>query len=201
MKKKIAVTGGIGSGKSTVLSLLEDAGYPVYSCDKIYQSLAEEVGYVEKIKSIFPSVVANGQIDRARLAKLVFSDAMAREKLNTIAHPLIMERLLAEMNNDDAMLCFAEVPLLLEGDYCRLFDAIIVVLRPMENRVEAVCKRDRQQKENVLARMRAQFDYHSDTARETLANIGALTVENEGTLDELKTKLFSVIRKIEKQQT
>ena len=74
MGKKIAVTGGIGSGKSTVLTLLKNLGYPVFSCDEIYREITESQAYVKEIETLFPSCVENGTINRKALAEIVFND-------------------------------------------------------------------------------------------------------------------------------
>ena len=74
MKKKIAVTGGIGSGKSTVCKLIENMGYSVFSCDKIYQNIIHSKRYVQEIERVFPSVVKQGEIDKKLLSEIVFSN-------------------------------------------------------------------------------------------------------------------------------
>ena len=78
MKKKIAITGGIGSGKSTVCKCLSEMGYSVFSCDKIYNELIFEPSYISKIEKAFPGVVVHNQIDKTRLASIIFSSDTAR---------------------------------------------------------------------------------------------------------------------------
>jgi dephospho-CoA kinase len=114
MGKKIAITGGIGSGKSTVSNILKVKGYPVYSCDEIYAELVNSKIYIDEIKKVFPTAVKQGKIDKKCLAEIIFSDKQERTRLNEIAHPLIMQTLLARMNESDSQIVFAEVPLLLE---------------------------------------------------------------------------------------
>ena len=121
MKKKIAITGGIGSGKSTVLHIFGEMGYPIFSCDEIYREIIDTAEYVKKIEMTFPRCVVDGKVDRKLLASTVFGNGEALEKLNAIAHPLIMQRLLEEMKNCTSEKVFAEVPLLFEGNYEALF--------------------------------------------------------------------------------
>ena len=64
MKKSIAITGGIGSGKSTLAQIITDAGYPVYSCDEIYQEIIKSEEYIQKIQAAFPTAVRNDTIDK-----------------------------------------------------------------------------------------------------------------------------------------
>ena len=113
-KIKIAITGGMGSGKSKALQLVSELGYPTFSCDEIYKRIIVSAEYVESIKNAFPKCVINNQIDRAKLAETIFQDKTKIEKLNSIAHPIIMRQLFEEMDNSLGKLTFAEVPLLFE---------------------------------------------------------------------------------------
>ena len=92
---KIAITGGIGSGKSVVVTLLKESGYAVFSCDEIYKEIILSRKYVQKIEELFPEAVVNGQIDRKKLGEIVFADEEKRKHLNTLSHPIIMQSLRA----------------------------------------------------------------------------------------------------------
>ena len=94
MNKKIAITGGIGSGKTTVVQILNEMGYTTFSCDGLYQEIIRRKSYVLEIEKRFPQAVVNGRIDRAKLAQIIFYDEGKRKELNQIAHPLIMQELL-----------------------------------------------------------------------------------------------------------
>ena len=158
-KKRIAITGGIGSGKSTVLSYLKEKGYAVFSCDEIYRKIVKDEEYIRLVQSVFPDVVYQGSIDKERLANVVFSQGTARERLNSIAHPWIMRTLFKEIGQSDARICFAEVPLLFENGFEKDFDKVLVVLREKEQRIQAVVARDGQSKVDVEKRLNAQFNY------------------------------------------
>ena len=80
-QKKIAITGGIGSGKSTVARIIKERGFPVFSCDEIYKDVIKSAEYIEKIAQIFPNAVKNNIIDRQTLAKIVFSDSCSGSTL------------------------------------------------------------------------------------------------------------------------
>ncbi len=188
MNKKIAITGGIGSGKSTVSQMIRDMGYPVYSCDEIYAALINNEQYITEIKNAFPTAVQKDRIDREKLAKIVFNDDSALERLNKIAHPLIMESLLKQMNTEKGLV-FAEVPLLFEGNFESLFNEIIVVKRNKKERIESVCARDCKTEEEVVARMNAQFDYDTE-------KINAIIIENTGELLALKNKVSDIIKQL-----
>lgn len=181
-QSKIAVTGGIGSGKSTVLALLEKHGYRTVSCDGIYAQLCTEQPFLAGLARLFPTAVKNGTLDRAALSHIVFSDKEAREKLDSYTHPLIMERLLARMEG----VCFAEVPLLFEGGYERLFDGTIAVLRDKRARIEAVKRRSGLSEEEIALRMDSQFGY------ERLPE-GCRILRNDGTVEDLERALLELL--------
>ncbi len=183
--KKIALTGGIGSGKSTALEIIKKLGYPVFSCDRIYAELCEDGKYLEKLSDLFPNSVTDGKLNREFLSEKVFSDEKALATLNALSHPLIMERLLALMERYPVS--FAEVPLLFEEGLQNKFDAVIVVARERPKRIAAVKARSGLTEEEVLARMARQFPY------ENLPE-GCLIVENNGALPELESAIKNVLR-------
>ena len=141
MKVKIAITGGIGSGKSKVLSIIENEGYAVFSCDQISREVMTEKRVLKQIKKNFPSVftgVFRNKLDRKELAKKVFNNQEKVDLLNAIMHPVIMERLLQKVEEGKNDINFIEIPLLFEGDFQNMFDEVIVVMRPLGDRIESV---------------------------------------------------------------
>ena len=191
-KIKIAVTGGIGSGKSLVMQMLKEMGFPCFSCDEIYKEIIKTQDYVEKIKEAFPSVVVDGKIDRKRLGAFVFQEESKLEKLNEIAHPLIMSSLYAQMEKCQNKLIFAEIPLLFEGNLERNFDKTIVILRDLIERIESVQTRDCIAEEEVKNRMRAQFDYFSNEGEERIRKCNAIILNNR-TIEQLRIDLQKII--------
>lgn len=187
-QNKIAITGGIGSGKSTVARIIRSLGYPVYSADEEYTLVLRDQTVLEKIGKAFP-VVKDGVLDRKALSEIVFSDKEALMRLNKITHPVIMEKLLSKMTEE---ISFAEVPLLFEGKYESLFDNVIVVMRPLPQRVSSVTERSHISEKEVLDRIQNQFDYaNNDLSAHTI-------IENNGDLslleDEVKTALEKILR-------
>ena len=191
MKKIIAITGGIGSGKSSVAKFLSEMGYPVFSCDEIYQEVILSLDYIEKVTNLFPECIVNGRIDKKILAQIVFTDKSKLTRLNGIAHPLIMEKLFEKMYNCNQELVFAEVPLLFEGNYEDKFDSVIVIMRNKEKRIQSIISRDGITREQALNRINAQFDY--DNSNERFKNCNAILIENNGTIEELKTQIQKII--------
>lgn len=189
----VAVTGGIGSGKSTVIGMIRKMGYPVFSADEISRTIYADPGIQEKIERHFPECISEGGIDRAKLSGIVFSDKDRLEMLNSITHPAIMENLFLEMEKSTSVLVFAEVPLLFEEGYERRFDQVIVVLRDRESRIASVQVRDGLSKEEVVARIKNQFDYEKNKI------IAHTLIYNDGDLNALYQKVERAINEIKKK--
>lgn len=194
--KKIAITGGIGSGKSTAIALLKAQGYPVYSCDEIYRDVIVRPAYISQIKAEFPSCVNENAIDKKALAAVIFSNPEKRKSLNQISHPFIMETLLNEMEKSSSHLVFAEVPLLFEGGFEKDFDKIIVITRKKEDRIAAIAQRDGLSKEEASARIQAQFDYDGSHAKERINALGAIVISNDEDEKRLADKIFHSIESL-----
>lgn len=154
--KKIAITGGIGSGKTYVCGLIQGYGFRVFSCDEISRTLWQDEAYRAALAREFPECTRGSVIDKAKLTQRVFSDREAMRRLNFISHPIIMRLLISSMEAAGGV-CFAEVPLLFEGGYESLFDAVIAVRREKSARLDAVRARDGLTDADILARMENQF--------------------------------------------
>ena len=190
MKKLIAITGGIGSGKSSAAQFLSEMGYPVFSCDNIYREVILLPSYIEKVNTLFPECVINGIIDKKVLSKIVFNDTTKLALLNGIAHPLIMDKLFEKMQACKEDIVFAEVPLLFEGNYENKFNLVIVIIRKIESRIYSIMSRDNTTREEALNRIGSQFDYEND--KERLKSCNAIIIENNSTIEELKTKIEKI---------
>ena len=186
MPNKIAVTGGIGSGKSAVCRILKERGYPVFSCDEINRTLLNEKSYLDGLCALFPACVKDGKLNKTALSALVFSDKEALKTLNAYAHPRISERLRRDMEGAEKT-CFAEVPLLFESGMTKQFDGAIVILRNKEERIRAVVARDGLTAEQAEARMKQQFDYDGPLPD------GCLAIENDGDETALREKVDDML--------
>lgn len=185
---KIAITGGIGSGKSTVCNILIGLGYPVVSADAVYHELLQGSDLVRRIAEKFPSVVQTGILDRKKLSELVFSSPEALKRLNEITHPAVMEELLSRMNGP---VSFGEVPLLFEGGFASRFDRVFVVMRKKEDRIASVMERSGLSREEVLSRMKNQFDY------EKITQSAHTLLWNDGDLSSLRSEVMRALASLE----
>ena len=186
---KIAVTGGLGSGKSEFCGILREMGYPVFSCDEINRELWKDPSYLSELAGLFPDCLTDGLPDKAKLSRKVFSDERARARLNALSQPRIMQELIGRMNGFPTTV-FAEVPLLFEGGYEKLFDAVIALRRDRETRISAVSKRDGLTRTDALARIQRQFD------PDKLEEKQCLIVENDGDRAALKQKAELILQAI-----
>lgn len=189
-----AITGGIGSGKSSVAEIIRAMGFPVFSCDKINRELMEERSYIEAIKHMFPDVVQSGKIIKEKLAKLIFDDKKSLEKLNAFSHPLIMQTLQKQMKKEDSKLVFAEVPLLFESNSLNCFDRAIVVIRSKEARIRAVMERDKTDRDSVLSRIKNQYDYEGFFSSQYQGEKKILLLKNDGNFSILEKQIQNIIK-------
>ena len=194
MRKKIAVTGGIGSGKSLALRYIAQMGYPIFSCDEIYKDVIQSPQYIQQIALLFPDVIVDGYISRARLAKLVFDNPINRTKINEAAHPLIMANLYAQMGQCECDLVFAEAPLLFEGKFEKNFDQIIYIYRDKTARINDVMSRDGLSLEEVEKRMAVQFDPDSIDGKKRLMKNDVVVIQNNDSVEVLYQKLSDCLQ-------
>ncbi len=155
---KIAITGGIGSGKSTVAEIIANQGFTVISCDEIYNNLLQSKDFLNRLYEEFGNVLADdGNLDKKKLSEIVFSDKEKLKRLNELTHPAIMNEAIKRMSGKGIFFC--EVPLLFECGYEKLFDKIIVVLRDASERVSAIVNRDKIEEKEAYSRINSQIDY------------------------------------------
>lgn len=158
---KVAITGGIGSGKSTLINIIKDLGYKVFSCDAICANLYKKQSVLREIKKIFPTAVS-GKIllkaDKKKISSLTFNNDKNYSLLSNFLQPLIVKELLKKMQKVKGV-CFAEVPLLFEGNHQDLFDKTIVLLRDKEERIKGVYNRSKIDKESFMHIANRQVDY------------------------------------------
>ena len=169
MAKVIGLTGGIGSGKTTIANYFNEMGLPLYIADDEAKKVMQSENIIAQIKNTFgDSIFENEILNRAKLAEIVFNDAAQLEKLNAIVHPAVkkdFEVWLDEKKNFKYVIY--EAAILFESGRYKDCDVIITVVAPEELRIERVVKRDNTTREQVLSRMKMQW---SDEKRISLSN-------------------------------
>ena len=183
----VIVTGGIGSGKSAVCALLAQRGIPVYDSDsrvkELYACRRRLVPQLEKALGS-PLRQADGTLDKARLAALIFSDAAARETLESIVYPVLLKDFLRWRSRQKAPFVVLESAIILSKPvFDGLADAVVLVDAPEELRIQRVMQRDNLSREEVLRRILAQ-----DLPREKVDAV----LLNEGSPEELSAAVERV---------
>lgn len=174
---KIGLTGGIGSGKSTVTNIFAELGVPIIDMDV----LAREVvmpgqAALEEIKSIFGKDICdtNNELDRKRLRKIVFSDPAKRKQLENIVHPRIRQRVKLLLDKLTAPYCIIVIPLLFETNRQDDVDRILVVDTTVEEQIRRTVQRDNISQDYVRNIIAAQVDRQTrlDQADDIIMNSG-----------------------------
>ncbi len=145
MTKIIGLTGGIGSGKSTVANLFMSKGVPVYIADTEAKKLMESRNIITKITNYFGNdILVNSKIDRPKLAKLVFNNPEKLSELNNIVHPEVQKHFQNWLKNKkDFPFVIKEAAILFETGGNKQCDKVITVVAPQELRIQRVKERDK----------------------------------------------------------
>ena len=179
---KVALTGGIGSGKSTVAEFLDELGAYVIDSDQLARDVVERgtPGYEAVLATFGDGILTDGEIDRAKLAEIVFKDATARATLESIIHPLVRdaaEKMVKSLPADAVVI--NQIPLLVETDGAKRFDFVITVSADEVIRRRRLIERGMKDYE-ITKRLAAQVN---DAAREAIAHS---VIRNNGSIDELR---------------
>ena len=157
---KIGLTGGIGSGKTTVANIFKVIGIPVFDADTVAKDLMEnDPELKEKLITHFgPLVFEQGKLNRKWLAGIVFQDPFQLNMLNAMVHPLTLKAAEHWFAKQDAPYCIKEAALIFEAGAGAVLDYIIGVFAPHHIRIQRVMQRDGISREAVLQRMHQQID-------------------------------------------
>ena len=185
-----AVTGGIGSGKSTVMRFIAELGYPVLSADEAARNIYDEAEVLVQVRGRFSDCFTDGAVDRNKVSSAVFKNRDRLNELNEITHPAIMKKIFSSAEREDGRFIFFEIPLLFEGGFEKLFDHVIVLMRDKKTRIAAVEARDGLSGAEDAARIKNQFNYEKN-----LSN-GHTVIYNDGDIASLYNKVSEAVRKI-----
>ena len=193
--KLIGLTGGAGSGKSTVASILRDLGAVVLDADVAAHTVYEpgSLGF-DLIEAEFgPDYLRDGKVDRARLGELVFSDAGARARLNAIVHPLVREWMAAQTANAlmrGAAVVVQDVPLLFESGLENLYSDVLLVYVPEETQVRRLVEGRGLSEDRARAIVAAQMPIEEKRGR------ARHVIDNSGSRDETQRQVEAIWREI-----
>lgn len=184
---KIAVIGGIGSGKSSVLNIIASLGERVCDCDAVYKEITLTKEYIDKIDKEF-GAVKDGIIDKKLLGEIVFNDKAKLKKLNGLAHPLVFERL-ATIDKSGVGNLYVEVSAF-DKDMADKFDKIICIAGEKDLRVQRVIDRSGYTKEHIDKIIKEQM------SQEDMQDLADYVILNDGDMDNLKMKVKTIVDEI-----
>lgn len=192
----LGLTGGIGTGKSTVARFFRDEGIPVVDADRIAREVTEpgRDAYREILLLFGKGILLpDGRIDRKRLGETVFSDPGKRAELEAVTHPRIAEGIglaLSALEREGHPVAVVEAALIHERKRGRMFDAVIGVRCDRERQVERIMDRDGIPREQALARIAAQMD------PEQKANASEYRIDNSGDLESTRAQVRDLARQL-----
>ncbi len=172
----IGITGGIGSGKSLVASILRVYGFPVYDSDMRAKSLYDEDATLraDMVRLFGEQIYADGRLDRKRLAATVFADNGKLAQLDALVHPAVFRDFACWRAAHSEQMLFVESAILLQTDFRTLVDRVVVVDAPADVRVARAVQRDGATESAIERRMSAQLS--SDEMRAQ----ADFVIENDG---------------------
>lgn len=196
MKPKIiGLTGGIGSGKTTIANFFKSQGVPLYIADDEAKAILYTKEAIGEVLEAFGSpVMTNGVPDKAKLAAVVFNDPAKLQLLNNIIHPKVKEHFKDWLTlHDDAKFIIREAAILFESGAYKDCDKIILVIAPKEVRIERVMLRDNTTREKVLERINAQWD---DEKKAALSDFIIINTDIEAAKKQA-AEILKILNKIE----
>lgn len=193
--KVIGITGGIGSGKSTVSNIIKNNNFPLIDCDEISRELTQKDNTVlDEIRRCFGDSVFddNGNLLRQELANIVFSDSSKKKILEDIVVTRIFEIVRDDLSKHRSLgtkLVFIDAPLLIETGLNRLCDICVLVTADIETRINRVEKRDGISRDRVLERISNQMPESEKKA------VADELIDNSGSIEYLNNSIERLINK------
>lgn len=156
---KLGITGGIGSGKTSVCKVFSLLGIPVFSADPVAKDIMDnDESIVDHINSIVGrNLYRNGGLDRTVLANLIFNDNSLLQQVNSLVHPIVFDRFNEWVLQQNAPYVIMEAAILIESGGYKLVDKVATIVAPVEERIKRVMMRNNLTKEQVFERIRNQM--------------------------------------------
>lgn len=197
---KIGLTGSIGTGKSTVSKLLRERGIAVIDADLLSREIVKKgQECLNDLKNVFGNQILtlDGELDRKKLGQIVFSDDGKLELLNSITHPHIRRRMKDQMNELESKnnkVIVLDIPLLFEAKMEDLVHIVLVVFAKEEIQIKRIMERDNCTQEEAMRIIKTQISQQDKISKSDY------TIDNSGTIEELKEKLNGFLEKIEENK-
>lgn len=183
----IGLTGGMGSGKTTIASMFKEMGVPVYNSDEMAKKLmvSSKIARKEIIELLGVEAYSGDKLNRSFIAEKVFADGEMLKRLNRIVHPLVRKSFRSWARKQKYPYVIQEAAIIFENENQDFYDKIVLVTAPKEVRLERILKRDGSQREKVLERMDNQWP---DSKKIPLADF----VVNNVNLSETRSKVEDI---------
>ena len=187
----IAVTGGIASGKSTVVDLFRHKGVPVIDTDVIAREVVQSKDVIKQLSEAFGHAILNqdGSLNRAHLRHIAFDNNTNRIMLGEILHPLIFERASAQLASLDAPYCLLVIPLLYESQHPYPYDRVLVIDVDEEIQRHRASHRDQSDEESIQKIINAQ------ASRQQRLSIADDIIDNNGEIENLAPQVDALHKK------
>ncbi|HLQ40763.1 MAG TPA: dephospho-CoA kinase [Tetragenococcus sp.] len=189
----LGVTGGIASGKSTVISIFRQWGFPIVDADVIARAVVEpQTPALTKIVSKFGSeiLLADGHLDRKKLGTAIFADKNKRRQLNDLLDSYIRTEIVKQVEQlkEQSELVIVDIPLLYERDYDQLVDQVAVVYVASEIQLQRLMKRDQ------ISRSQAQQKIDSQWSLESKKQKADIVFDNQGTVEQTQNQVVEWLK-------
>jgi len=160
MTKIVGITGGIGSGKTTLIEFVKSQGFLVYVADEEAKKLLNSEEISNKVQFLFSEyvLIKDKILDKKKLADVIFSNPAHLQKMNALIHPLVQQDFENWVNNHKGeKILFKESAILFESGAAKHCDYVILITAPIDVRIDRVVKRDNTTREKVIERMNNQW--------------------------------------------
>jgi dephospho-CoA kinase len=191
--KVIGLTGGIGSGKTTVSNMFKDLGVPVYIADIEAKNLMNSSAVIKrKLIDLFGDIAyQNNELNRAYISSKIFNDKVYLEKMNAIIHPKVAEHFKHWLQKQTSLYVIKEAAIIFEHNTQSQYDAIITIIADKDDRINRILKRDNTTKDKILSIMKHQL---SDEEKVKMSNFVILNDNLEHTKEQVLKTHNSILK-------
>lgn len=190
----LGLTGGIGTGKSTVAKMLREKNIPVVDTDSISKEIIEYPEIIEKIKAEISSKIFNNEnkLDRKKLSEIVFENKEKLKKLNEIMHPVILKKMWDEVEKlkKDYKIIVVDIPLLFEINMEKEVDKVLLIYSSKEIQIKRIMNRDGRTREEAIKIINSQMPLYKKREKSDYI------IQNNDSLEKLEKNLDKIVQKL-----
>lgn len=181
---RYAITGSIGTGKTTVANVFRARGITVYDSDVMVHELYKDEEVLNQVKKLFPEAFLKGSMDKKVISDIIFHNEIKKKELEDYIHPLVRKEI-EKLDN-----CIVEVPLLYESKMEDIFDKVILVYCDKELEIKRLIERNNYSEEEAMARINSQMDINE---KKKYADI---IINNDGSIENINKQVDDIIAKL-----